>query len=267
MKGLPSARPKLGTMAIAVYLVATPATAAEFKRAPKADGPDIITISGVIEQGDDKKFVGLTWGLKDAIVVLNSRGGYISAAINIGLRVRSHNYETRVHSGAICNSACTLIWLAGTHRHMDPTTRLGFHSAREKRDTHARFEAGNRKIAEYLTKLGTPQQVIDLQPKADPCCFNYVGYAQAKALGLLSDRSAKQQQALPTPETQQPRAAVPNDTHKRLEPGSQQAPANSAPALGARPTAPQSVDPKSDAAPRKELQAVEFRPLPVRQGR
>ena len=189
--------------------VATPAAAAEFTRRPQANGPDVISIFGVIEQGDDKKFAELTWGLKDAIIVLNSRGGYNSAATNIGFRVRSYNYETRVHRGAICNSACTLIWLAGTYRHMDPKTRLGFHSAREKRDTPARFEEGNRKIAEYLTKLGTPQQVIDLQPKADPCCINYVGYAQAKAWGLLSDRSAKQQ-ALPTPETQQlPTATAP----------------------------------------------------------
>ena len=197
-------RAKFGNIAIAVCLVATPAAAAEFTHRPQANGPDVITISGTIEQADDKKFAELTWDLKDAIVVLNSRGGYNSAATNIGLRIRSHNYETRVHRGAICNSACTLIWLAGTYRHMDPQTRLGFHSAREKRDTHARFEEGNRKIAEYLTKLGTPQQVIDLQPKADSCCFNYIHHAQAKAWGLLSDRSAKQQHALSTPKTQEP---------------------------------------------------------------
>ena len=189
---------------ISAPAVTTPAASAQITRRPQANGPDVITISGIIEQADDKKFADLTLGLNDAIVVVNSRGGYNSAATNIGFRIRSHNYETRVHSGAICNSACTLIWLAGTYRHLDPKTRLGFHSAREKRDTSARFEEGNRTIAEYLTKLGTPQQVIDLQPKADPCCFNYVGYAQAKAWGLLSDRSAKQQQALPTPKTQEP---------------------------------------------------------------
>ena len=229
--------------------VATPAAAAEFTRKPQGNGPDVITISGLIEQADDKKFTELTWGLNDAIVVLNSRGGYNSAATNIGLRIRSHNYETRVHSGAICSSACTLIWLAGTYRHLDPKTRLGFHSAREKRDTPARFEEGNRKIAEYLTKLGTPQQVIDLQPKADPCCFNYVGYAQAKAWGLLSDRSAKQQ-ALPTPQTQQPAAKVEEPPiaarpkiPDRFEPGSQQAPPTPAPAPGEQPavTAAQKV--------------------------
>ena len=72
-----------------------------------------------------------------------------------------------------------------------------------------------------MTRLGIPQQVIDLQPKADPCCLNYIYHAPAKAWGLLSDRLAKQQalpipatqqQALPTPETQQPAATAPVTT-------------------------------------------------------
>jgi hypothetical protein len=249
---------KLGTIAIVVCLVATPVAAAEFARAPQADGPDIITISGDIEQGDDKKFAELAWGVKDAIIILDSRGGYNSPAANIGLHIRSHNYETRLHSGAICNSACTLIWLAGTYRHIDKNTRLGFHSA-SKGDTYARFEEGNRKIAEYLTKLGTPQKVIDLQPKADPCCFNYIEYAQAKAWGLLSDRPAKQQhQALPTPETQQQvttapappkpvttvpvRPTLPQPVPQRgLPPSAAQQPASAPPAL-LQPAQPDATD-------------------------
>jgi hypothetical protein len=59
-------------------------------------------------------------------------------------------------------------------------------------------------VADYMAGMGIPQKVIDLQPKADPCCLNYIDHAQAKALGLLSDRPANQQQALPTPFTQQP---------------------------------------------------------------
>jgi hypothetical protein len=145
-----------GTIAIAVYLVATPAAAAEFTRRPQTNGLDVISIVGVIEPGDDKKFNELTWGLKDAIVVLNSRGGHNDVAMSIGRRIYVRSYETRVHNGAICNSACTLVWLAGNYRHMDPKTRLGFHSAREKRNTPARFEEGNKKIAAYLTNLGHP---------------------------------------------------------------------------------------------------------------
>ena len=190
--------------------VTTPAAAAEFTRRPQANGPDIITINGIIDPGDNKKFVQVVLEIKHASIVLNSRGGYIQDAIAIGGLVRSRNYETRVENGAVCNSACTLIWLAGASRRLGSRARLGFHSAATTlRPPYKRFEPGNGVMALYMARLGVPQQVIDLQPKADPCCFNYVGYAQAKAWGLLSDDSAKQQQALPTPETQQQATTAP----------------------------------------------------------
>jgi hypothetical protein len=203
-------RPKIGTIAIAVYLVATPAAAAEITHRPQPKGPDVISISGEIEPDDDKKFIEIARDIPQASVVLNSKGGYNSAAINIGNFIRLHNHDTKVHNGAVCNSACTLIWLAGTFRHLDRYARLGFHSAAtERRPPFKRHERGNTVIAAYMAGLGVPQQVIDMQPKADPCCLNYIDHAQAKAWGLLSDRAAKQQQALPTP--------------KMHEPGSQQA--------------------------------------------
>jgi hypothetical protein len=259
--------------------VTTPAAAAEFTRRPQANGPDIITINGIIDPGDNKKFVQVVLEIKHASIVLNSRGGYIQDAIAIGGLVRSRNYETRVENGAVCNSACTLIWLAGASRRLGSRARLGFHSAATTlRPPYKRFEPGNGVIALYMARLGVPQQVIDLQPKADPCCFNYVGYAQAKAWGLLSDHSAKQQQALPTLESQQQATTVPTSpkpvitvpvqptlpepvpqqalptpqtqqpapapkTQERFEPRSQQAPATPAPAPGTQPavTAAQKV--------------------------
>jgi len=50
-------RPKLGAMAIAVYLVATPAAAAEFTHRQQANGPDGITMRGEIDANDYKKFI------------------------------------------------------------------------------------------------------------------------------------------------------------------------------------------------------------------
>jgi hypothetical protein len=72
-----------------------------------------------------------------------------------------------LHSGAICNSACTLIWLAGSFRHLDRYARLGFHSAATTlKPPYKRSEPGNAMMALYMANLGVPQQVIDLQPKA-----------------------------------------------------------------------------------------------------
>jgi hypothetical protein len=101
-----------------------PATAAEFTRRPQANGPDVISIVGVIEPGDDKKFNEIASDMTQASVILNVKGGRVWEAINIGRFIRLRNYETRVHNGAVCNSACTFIWLAGTFRHLDRRAHL-----------------------------------------------------------------------------------------------------------------------------------------------
>jgi hypothetical protein len=257
VKTIPAASLLLGA-----YLAATPVNAAEFvHKSAVGAGPDIITITGQILKDDEKKFYDIVYGLKDVSIVVNSKGGWNQAAARIGVYIRHKNWETRLLNRSICNSACTLIFLAGAYRYMDPRTKLGFHSASMADSPRIRNEEGNKLIAKYLVWVGAPPQIIDLQPKADPCCLNYVGYAQAKAWGLLSDRPAKQQQALPTPEaqqqattaptpppkpvitvpvrptvpepvpqqtppivqTQQPAAAAPNKTQERFEPGSNQA--------------------------------------------
>jgi hypothetical protein len=177
---------------IAISLVATPATAAEFKRMPQVDGPDIIVLSGLLQPDDDKKFAAIAAGINQAVIVLNSIGGNNNAAAHIGSFIRSHNYETRVHNGATCNSACVLIWIAGSFRHLDRYARLGVHSASTEREpTGERHEEANRIIAVYMEYMGAPQEMIDLWPLADPCCINYIDYAQAKKWGLLSERPAK----------------------------------------------------------------------------
>jgi hypothetical protein len=129
-----------------------------------------------------------------------------SAAMRIGAFVRQHKYETRVVNGATCNSACTLIWLAGTTRHLDQHARLGFHSAAATLyPPYERYEQGDLIMGKYLAALGVPKEVIDLQPQADPCCFNYVGHEQAQAWGLLGKVPETQTQTaipiltIPTP--------------------------------------------------------------------
>ena len=59
-------------------------------------------------------------------------------------------------------------------------------------------------MAKFMAAMGVPQEVIDLQPKADPCCVNYVNYAQAQAWKLLAEQPAKQ-----VPETQRATATAP----------------------------------------------------------
>jgi uncharacterized protein YecT (DUF1311 family) len=169
--------------AVLFCLLATPAMGAEITKHGNA-----ISISGHLDHGDEKKFEELTKGMTDAVIWLDSRGGYNRPASLMGYLIRSMNYETRLRSGATCMSACTLIFFAGTYRSMEPGSKLGFHSAFRDTGPKVRDDAYNKFVADYLTWMGAPQQIIDLQRKADPCCVNYVSYIQAKNWGVLKER-------------------------------------------------------------------------------
>jgi hypothetical protein len=173
-----------------MMLASSQTTAAEITHT-LSNGENIITVSGEIKEFDDVEFIKLAGDIQKLTVSLNSPGGSNLAAAKIGMFVRAHRYETMVKNGATCSSACTLIWLAGSSRHLGHDARLGFHSA-SMITGGQREEGGNHKVREYLRYLDTPQKVIDLARKADPNSMSYINYAQAKAWGLLGPVKQRQ---------------------------------------------------------------------------
>lgn len=61
---------------------------------------------------------------------LNTYGGSTEAAILAARFIREHKIETEVRKGAVCMSACTLIFQAGTKRTAHPKARFMYHPAR-----------------------------------------------------------------------------------------------------------------------------------------
>jgi hypothetical protein len=170
--------------ALLATCLASSVQAAEIALHHPLDGSNVITISGFIEPSDDLKFNAVADSVTGlATVVLNSNGGWNAAAGKIGLYVHFHKWHTRVRNGSVCNSACTLIWVAGVKRKLDGNARLGFHSVYDV--WRQRSEDGNKKIAVYLKMMGAPQQLIDLQPIVDPCCLNFIDRDQALQWRLL----------------------------------------------------------------------------------
>jgi hypothetical protein len=165
----------------AIVCLATPASAAAIILSGDSNAA-FIGITGMILQNDDEKFIELAGDLPRVLVLLNSEDGYSGPAMNIGSYVRSRGYKTVVINGAICDSACPLIWLAGTARYLGRLARLGFPGASSAADAlkHA-------VLAIYMKSMGAPQQLIDLQRLADPCCMNSIGYDEAKEWGLLNE--------------------------------------------------------------------------------
>ena len=74
----------------------TEASAAEIRRIPDGGGGgmDIIQIVGPIEQDDDARFREVAASSRDAVVILNSEGGRILPALEIGLEAKERNFAT-----------------------------------------------------------------------------------------------------------------------------------------------------------------------------
>lgn len=127
-----------------------------------------IVIRGEIVSGDDLKFRRVASQYRSAVVVLQSPGGSLLTALDIGRVINLNSYATAAPSSA-CASACALIWLAGARRYLDNGSEIGFHAG--YRDSGGRqIEDGvvNAMIGRYLTQLNLPETAIVFATSAGP---------------------------------------------------------------------------------------------------
>lgn len=182
--------------ALAVALMATSSQAAEFKWW-KINTPDIygIKITGDIDIGDKDKFADT---LKDLLqknsvkptnmqltVHLNSNGGSVADAIDIGSTIQKYHFNTFVNKEVNCASSCALIWIAGNRRYVHAAGHIGFHEA-FRRDTKKTSSSGNAVVGAYLGSLGFPYGTIAYLTSAPSDKMEWLSAAKAKELGIAA---------------------------------------------------------------------------------
>ena len=118
-----------------------------------------------------------------AVVALQSDGGSIITAIEIGKAIRLKQYSTLVPSDLYCASACALIWLAGNERFMDATSRVGFHAAFDTSDGKVSSVA-NALVGAYLNQLGLGPAAIAYITQASPQSMQWLTAHDANAVGI-----------------------------------------------------------------------------------
>ena len=92
----------------------------------RQDGDRIIA-EGEIEPGDAARFRDFLDGRDVSEVVLNSPGGSVGDALDIGRRIRDAGVATRMEPGAVCLSACPYVFAGGTKRIAPDNAMLGVH--------------------------------------------------------------------------------------------------------------------------------------------
>lgn len=163
---------------------------------------DTLTLSGRIRPGSEFRFLEMARALPPGairVVRLNSPGGNIAAATEIGRHVRRQGWITYVAPGARCSSACTVIFAAGTRRHYaggggtdgivprNGFTGLAYHQGNNSlsRDNN-RFsgQATSAMIGMYH-EFGSPR-AADLVNRAPPDQFWRITGSTALSLGIAT---------------------------------------------------------------------------------
>ena len=175
----------LGLAAVLLAFSTTAGCPAEITRFA-AYGTSIILVKGRIEPDDDIKFAKVAGEVSNGIVLLNSDGGYLRPAIQIGRIVRSKGLATWVATlEGQCASACGFIWLAGTPRMMDIGSKVGFHAAYTMDGGRPSITgAGNAVVGGYMRELGLSDTAIVYATTAGPEAIKWLSFEVAKEIGL-----------------------------------------------------------------------------------
>lgn len=91
------------------------------------DEENALRLRGAITPGDAERIIEDLRAARPAIVSLDSPGGSVLDALEIGRVIRDLGAETRLQGQAVCLSACPYAFVGGTTRSIDDGARLGVH--------------------------------------------------------------------------------------------------------------------------------------------
>jgi hypothetical protein len=161
------------------------AHAAQIERSAGDKGLDLIIIQGEIVAGDEKKFAGLALQSNEALVLLDSPGGALGPALEIGRTIQIKGFSTYIPAQTECTSACALVWLAGDSRLASTSAKIGFHAGYRNNNGQAEeMGAANAVIGRYLTLLNLPQKAVLFATSAPPQGFLWLTSDNADAAGI-----------------------------------------------------------------------------------
>lgn len=151
----------------------------------KDQNASLIVLSGSFVQGDQQKFSEVVAGVTKAIVVLDSPGGNVYAAIQIGRMIKRQGFSTFIPAKTLCASACALTWLAGTPRFADDTSFIGFHAVYTLDKGVAKESgSGNALVGAYLADLGLSDLAIVYITNAPPEGVERLTRAKSEQVGI-----------------------------------------------------------------------------------
>lgn len=101
----------------------------EFSVQDDADIGQLLVMHGAVEAGDARRLEAYLSGLPNVpeIVAINSPGGMVAEALEIGRMLRDREFETMILPGTACLSSCPYILAGGVERRVSLNGAVGLH--------------------------------------------------------------------------------------------------------------------------------------------
>lgn len=117
-------------LGLVALLAAWPADAMTFAER-RLGGLTVVAAAGKIVPGDTARLRAFLAGrtISGATILLDSPGGVLGEALDMGRLLRDRRLGTRVATGAECASACVFVFAGGVVREAEPGALLGVHTA------------------------------------------------------------------------------------------------------------------------------------------
>jgi hypothetical protein len=162
-----------------------------------ADGPFV--------PGTAKEFVSFVQSKQigaGAVVFLNSPGGLVSEALELGRAIRAASFDTTVGAldggsggGGECYSACTLAFLGGVNRTIPEKAIFGVHrfSTDTQLSPKEALDIGQiqmSEITEYASSMGVSPEFVTEMVKSSPSSINVLTQEKLTSLGVITPRFA-----------------------------------------------------------------------------
>ena len=124
-----------------------------------------------------------------ATVILDSDGGSVAEALNMGRFIRQMGFDTEVESN--CFSSCTIAFLGGVHRYIGANAKFGVHriSSASPLDSASALDLGQisiAQIAEYAQAMGIGPSFVSAMMEAGPNDINLLSQDQLLAAKIIS---------------------------------------------------------------------------------
>jgi hypothetical protein len=132
-----------------------------------------LSLTGEIAGGDADRFAAWLDAAELAAeaavtVALDSPGGSVADALEIGRRLRAAGFATEVAAGAVCLSACPYLLAAGIDRQVSPEGFVGVHQHYFGESTVLPawmavedIQRGQAEVLEYLDEMGIDLRLME----------------------------------------------------------------------------------------------------------